>query len=384
MSVFNAYTRLKGTVDAVVNQNEKLYLHMPLDSSSSRYDAQSNSDASFSSVETCDLYIVVNDYKALITTIDILESEDINWHIIGKGTSIVPIDLHYNGALIELGHDFKNIEFNKSTGIVSAGAGCKLSNVVLSCAREGFRNLECLGGIPGCVGGAIRLNVAYDKGDARQKIKNSNSLSYSRLLGESAALTFIDQPSHIVELIEEIIIYNPLTHSLEKLNQDDFYNEDTQRGSSISLPVGSIILEVRFKGVYVGNDTEYSEDSLIESSVLDGMKDALVDSTDFSIRLALSRQPHARKLSVFPFNPTTLKGSYAHLLNECSKDGVGIDRSCVNDMVDKLYPEYIMWSGRSGSGIEDLIECMKAIRDDIKEVYGIELEPKITFLGVSS
>ncbi len=99
MSLFNAYMRLSGSVNVVVSQDEKVNLHMPF----TLRDASKN---------TCDLFIVVNDYNALVTTIDILESEDIPWLVIGKGTSFLPVELPYHGALIELGDEFKKIDFD--------------------------------------------------------------------------------------------------------------------------------------------------------------------------------------------------------------------------------------------------------------------------------
>ncbi len=369
MSLFNAYTRLSGSVDATIAQDERLDRHMPL--------------KGHGYPNVCDLYIVVNDYKALLTTLDILESEDIPWHIIGKGTSFIPVEVPYHGALIELGAEFKKIEFDPQSGAVSAGAACKLNHVVMACAGEGVKYLECLAGIPGTVGGATYLNVAYDN-----VFHNHWSHSKSGIFNEtifypvSKKQHYIQYVDHIIRHIESIVIYNPQTHKLDKLFFQDLYNKQTARGATLSLPEGAVILEVRFKTTYADPIEESDTDKLPSAkSRLNRYNDSVADCTDSIIRHALSQQPPAMSRCIYPFNTTTATEDMhpiGYIITSCFPDGVE-NRGAY---VDMQYPEYVV--NESNSDAHEVYKCIKHIQKEVKEVYGIELEPKITLLGISS
>ncbi len=334
MSLFNAYTRLSGSVDATIAQDEKLDRHMHI--------------KSHGYPNTCDLYIVVNDYKALLTTIDILDSEDIPWHIIGKGTSFLPVEMPYHGALIELGNEFKKIEFDPISGIVSAGAACKLNHVVMACAGEGVAYLEDLAGIPGTVGGAVYLNVAFDGVFMRHWMHSrSGKFTDTIYYPSNAKHYYINQVQHIIERIESIVIYNPQTHKLEKLFCQDLRNDQTIRGSILPLPKGAVILEVRFNTTYVDPIDDTEEDKLPSAkSRRNRYNDSVADCTDSMIRHALFQQPPIVSRCIYPFNTTTASDDrhpIGHIIASCFPDGI----ESGDAYVDMQYPEYVLNEGLS-------------------------------------
>lgn len=369
MSVFNAYMRLSGSVDASIMQNEKLSHHMP-------YAASHDADC------TSDLYIVVNDYKALMTTIDILESEDIPWHVIGKGTSFLPVNVPYHGALIELGREFKKIEFDMQTGRVSAGAACKLTHVVIACAGEGVKYLECVAGIPGTVGASVYLNVAYERLHkthwADTKLgKFTEGINYiaKRSQGALADLSFI------LELVESLVIYNPQTHSLQKLYHSDLWDENTKWGDYCPLPEGAVILEVCFDTAFVKSRSEQMvlKDATSRSKQ-DSYDESVSEYTDYVIRTTLSRQPQNIVKCLYPYTARSYDQAetYGKIINKMFAEGLSFGTA----YVDPNYPEFILHTSPTYQ-CEDVIKCMKYIQKEVKEVAGIDLQPKITFLGVS-
>ena len=369
MSLFNAYMRLSGSVNVVVSQDEKINFHMPFTLRNT-------------SANTCDLYIVVNDYNALMTTIDILESEDIPWLVIGKGTSFLPVEMPYHGALIELGKEFKKIEFDVETGCVYAGAACKLNHVVMACASEGVENLECFGGIPGTVGGAVVLNVACDlTGKYRTMHDESAKSEEDSLYLADRDCHCIRTPHHIIESIASIVIYNPKAHGLERIPCYEIYNDDLYTGGTLPLPHGAVILEVCFDTSYVD-----SYEDRMTAVAIKGRKrparysDSVAARTDTQIRHAVSIQPNPMYKGIYPFRtsvPVPHK-TIGNLLSTCFEEGIELGDA----MLDEKYPEYII--NTKNHYADDVYDCMKLIQRKAKEVYGIELEPKVTLLGVSS
>ena len=89
---------------------------------------------------------------------------DLPMRVLGFGSNLLVSDEGVRGAVIMLREqDFGNSRFNDDYLTVGAGAG--LNKVVLDCVRKGLSGLEALTGIPGSVGGAIRMNAGGNFGD---------------------------------------------------------------------------------------------------------------------------------------------------------------------------------------------------------------------------
>lgn len=85
-------------------------------------------------------------------------------YILGFGSNLLVSDEGVRGAVIQLqGEEFGKTEFNGSE--VTAWAGAELSKLVLDCVQKGLSGVEALTGIPGSVGGAVRMNAGGQFGD---------------------------------------------------------------------------------------------------------------------------------------------------------------------------------------------------------------------------
>lgn len=87
---------------------------------------------------------------------------DISLTVLGAGTNILVRDGGIDGVVVRLGKSFAGIEVQGKT--VVAGAAAMDVNVARAAANAGIAGLEFLSGIPGTVGGAIRMNAgAYGR-----------------------------------------------------------------------------------------------------------------------------------------------------------------------------------------------------------------------------
>lgn len=68
-------------------------------------------------------------------------------------------DAGFNGAVITLGAGFAKCAFDAESGVFTFGAGLRLSQAVREAAFLGRSDLEFAVGIPGTVGGAVRMNA---------------------------------------------------------------------------------------------------------------------------------------------------------------------------------------------------------------------------------
>jgi UDP-N-acetylmuramate dehydrogenase len=94
----------------------------------------------------------VEDLMLFLSTI----SSDINITVIGVGSNLLVRDGGVPGVVIRLGREFSGI---KAEGdILNVGAGALDVNVALAARDAGIAGLEFLSGIPGTIGGGLRMN----------------------------------------------------------------------------------------------------------------------------------------------------------------------------------------------------------------------------------
>ncbi|MGB8841354.1 MAG: UDP-N-acetylmuramate dehydrogenase [Aliidongia sp.] len=82
---------------------------------------------------------------------------DIPVTVIGVASNLLVRDGGVRGVVIRLGRTFAEITIEGE--LCTAGAGALDVNVALSCAQAGLGGLEFLSGIPGTIGGALRMNA---------------------------------------------------------------------------------------------------------------------------------------------------------------------------------------------------------------------------------
>jgi UDP-N-acetylmuramate dehydrogenase len=91
--------------------------------------------------------------------------------VLGFGSNLLVSDEGVRGAVVKLDSDeFCNFEFSGNTLV--AGAGVNLNKIVLDSVRKGLSGLEALTGIPGSVGGAVRMNAGGSFGDIGSSIRS--------------------------------------------------------------------------------------------------------------------------------------------------------------------------------------------------------------------
>lgn len=87
---------------------------------------------------------------------------DVPLTVIGVGSNVLVRDGGVSGVVIRLGKPFANIEIDGER--ISAGAGAMDVTVSARALEAGLGGLEFLKGVPGTVGGALRMNAgAYER-----------------------------------------------------------------------------------------------------------------------------------------------------------------------------------------------------------------------------
>lgn len=110
-----------------------------------------------------DLYAIPKDAEDLCTLLSWLGERDIPWMPIGRGYNLLVRDKGIRGAVISLER------FDRITAIegslIKAEAGAENLAVVRFAQKRGLGGIGFISGIPGTIGGAIKMNAgAYGEG----------------------------------------------------------------------------------------------------------------------------------------------------------------------------------------------------------------------------
>ena len=101
--------------------------------------------------------------------------DDVPVTVIGVGSNLLVRDGGIEGVVIRLGRGFTDIRTNGA--VISAGAGALDLNVALSARDAGIGCLEFLSGIPGTIGGALRMNAGAYESDVSQVFQHADALN---------------------------------------------------------------------------------------------------------------------------------------------------------------------------------------------------------------
>jgi UDP-N-acetylenolpyruvoylglucosamine reductase len=124
-----------------------------------------------------DFYIEPASEADLAAVVKYLTARGVPFFVIGRGSNLLVRDGGFRGAVICLSHaDFSKIEFDGER--LCCGAGAKLKTVAVEARRHGLSGMEFLEGIPGSVGGALRMNAGAMGGAAFDVVESVRLMDF--------------------------------------------------------------------------------------------------------------------------------------------------------------------------------------------------------------
>jgi UDP-N-acetylmuramate dehydrogenase len=93
--------------------------------------------------------------------------------IVGRGSNLLVADAGFAGLALTLGDDFAAIHRDEGDSLVRAGGGLSLPVLARRTAALGLRGLEWGVGVPGTVGGAVRMNAGGHGSDIAASLKRA-------------------------------------------------------------------------------------------------------------------------------------------------------------------------------------------------------------------
>ncbi len=187
--------------------------------------------------------------------------------VLGFGSNLLVQDEGVRGAVVKLaGSDFAGVEFNADS--LTAGAGAELNKLVFDCVRKGLGGLESLAGVPGSIGGAVKMNAGGHFGDVGSAVEavtlmdnegkifekakpelsfdyRSTNITTKFILGAKIRL-YESDPQQLLKILKEVWIYKKSTQPFNTRNAGCIFKNP--RGMS----AGAMIDRAGLKGTKIG------------------------------------------------------------------------------------------------------------------------------------
>jgi UDP-N-acetylmuramate dehydrogenase len=188
-------------------------------------------------------------------------------YVLGLGANLLVADAGVDGAVFRFNEEFwRRIKFDGTT--LEVGSGVDMQKLLLRTIREGLAGIESLAGIPGTIGGGIRMNCGGKYGDigaivTSVTVMDSHGQVFLRTKDDlvfdyrktNIAAPFIlgatlelekDDPDQIMTRTKEIWMYKRNTQPLNTKNCGCIFKNP--RG----LSAGALIDQSGLKGLRVG------------------------------------------------------------------------------------------------------------------------------------
>ena len=261
-----------------------------------------------------------NFYKISNNDIDLFDEAFSNkeYFILGKGSNVAFSDKDYEGNVIN--PDFNEISFIKNLGEVKVGSSVFLPDIARFYKDKNLINAEFLIGIPGSVGGAVKMNAgAY-------------------------GWEFSD-------ILSSIEVYNLVTKKIETLDKDDL--NFSYRSSS------NLENKVIISATLIGTE---GDPALIRSRLKE------------NIKYRKDTQPSAIYNAGSVFKNTD-QYSAGELIDKAELKGFSIDGVKVSN---KHANFFVASKGANSSSLYKLVNHVKEVVDS---KFGVSLQKEILFVG---
>lgn len=255
---------------------------------------------------------------SLIHLLKHCKERNINVFVLGGGSNTVGMDGPFNGIVVRLfQNDFMKLKFGREH--VTAGAGVRLHDFIFASAHKGFGGISALAGIPGTIGGALRMNAGAN----------------GFCIGDA-----------VLELCGFDMNGEPWTEAGDSIKWG-------YRRSSI--PENVIITAAIFKLAKVDRALE-----------LEKIKN--------QIAVRKQSNPHGRSAGCVFKNPSLSES--AGLLIESA----GLKKASVGDVeISDVHANYFI--NKSDATEEDFVNLARIVKAKVFEKNGISLEPEVRFVN---
>ncbi len=317
---------------------------------------------------TCKSYISCHSNTELQEALTFLKKYPQPYLILGGGSNIL-FSKNFEGLIIHpLMNKISILKENDAHIWVEADAGVVWDDLVEHCVNNQWYGLENLSYIPGNVGASPVQNIGAYGVEAKDGIESVKgiyieSLEFFELTNEECRFGY-RQSKFKNELKNKVIISSVVF----KLNKTEEFNlsygpvkEQVEKSGPITLQsVRSTIIDIR-KSKLPEPDELGNAGSFFKNPVIDQQLFTTLQSKYASI-------PH------YPLEGNLVKVPAGWLIEQAGWKGKSINQAAVHNK------QALVLVNKGGATGSDIIHLAERIIDDIREQFGISIEPEVNII----
>lgn len=268
-------------------------------------------------------FVEPTDKQELLEVVKRCRENAIEMYTLGRGSNLLVADEGIDGVVVHLtDNHFGKIDVDGQK--VTAQAGASLSRLLQVCAREGLSGMECLVGIPGTVGGAIKINAGGrfgDIGNIARAVKLIDSSGYelerqrddiyfgyrmtnimAKYIVEAEFAMIKSEPEQVAKTIKQIWLLKKNSQPTDSRNAGCVFKNPR------ALSAGALIDKVGLKGTQIGGavvsdrhanfiiakDGTTSKDVI---SLIDLVQQKVAERFEIELELELEFWPRRQRIS---------------------------------------------------------------------------------------
>lgn len=275
---------------------------------------------SFKTGGPADFFVVVENEEELKKIIEYVNKENIPLFVIGNGTNILVTDKGIRGIVVKLKLQDILVEEEKNEIFIQADSGVPVIKLAKIAKEYSATGLEFAAGIPGTLGGAIRMNAGAYGSEMKEIIKST---------------TYID-----------------LKGNIKTISNDE---QKFSYRNSIFSKLNVIILKAK---IQLKKENIENIESKMNENIKSRNEKQPID------------KPNAGSTFKRGTNYITAK-----LIDECGLKGYKIGGA----EVSKKHAGFVINSGNATS--KDILELIDYIKKEVKEKFNVTIEPEIQIIG---
>ena len=267
---------------------------------------------------SADFYAVPANIEEIKGLVEYCLITDFPYYIIGNGSNLLVGDKGFRGLIIQVGKNMSDIVVEGNT--VTAYAGALLSRVAKAVLDRELTGFEFAAGIPGTVGGAVRMNAGAYGGEMKDILVSADVL---------------DNEGNVITLSNEEL----------KLSYR----------SSVVSEKGYVVLKAVYE-LKEGNKDEIQ-------AVMDDLKNRRV-----------TKQPLE-----YPSAGSTFKRPEGYFAGKLIEDAGLRGYAVGGAQVSEKHCGFVVNKGDATA--KDIVDLMDDVINKVKEQFGVTLEPEVRKIG---
>lgn len=112
-----------------------------------------------------DYFVTPESKEEIQAIVELCKKEEIPYSVIGNGSNLLVGDKGYRGVILQIFKKMNQIRVEENK--IYAGAGALLSKIAATALSESLTGFEFAAGIPGTLGGAVRMNAGAYGGEMK-------------------------------------------------------------------------------------------------------------------------------------------------------------------------------------------------------------------------